>query len=69
MEKLNAYKLDRYKSAFSDYEAAVRKFHEGVLALSLKERTDGISLKALTYELEVKHKYFIECAGRLSDSV
>jgi hypothetical protein len=69
MEKLNAYKLDRYKAAFSDYEVAARIFHEGVLGLSMEERADGLSLKALTYELDVKHRYFIECARRLSSSI
>lgn len=33
MEQFNQYKLERYRTAFQDYEAATRKFHEEFLAL------------------------------------
>lgn len=65
MDAAHLYKLERYKTAFVDYETALRKFHEGVLALALENNATSAPLRALTHELEVKHKYFVECAARL----
>lgn len=66
MESTKTYRLDRYKTAFLDYEAATRQFHESVLVIALAEGSVGTSLKSATYELEFKHKYLIECARRLT---
>ena len=66
MDAAGRYKLERYRSAFIDYEASIRKFHEGVLELALRDGAAGISIKTLAYELNVKHKYFVECASRLT---
>lgn len=65
MEPVEIYKLERYKTAFVDYEAATRKFHEGVLALALEHCATDVPLHALTHELDVRHKYFVECANHL----
>lgn len=59
------YKLERYKSAFSDYEAAVTKFHEGVLSLTLNELTNDLLLSTLRYELDIKHEHLVQCANRM----
>lgn len=66
MDPADTYKLERYETAFRDYQNSTEKFHEAVLALAAEGRATRVSLAALTYELDVKHRYFIECASRLA---
>lgn len=65
MEQLNQYKLERYKAAFRDYEAASRKFYDEVLALGLVSENMAGAFDTLTRDLNIKHAHFIECARRL----
>lgn len=65
MEQLNQYKLERYKAAFRDYEAACKKFHEGVLALGSQNERTTATFDTLTRDLNIKHNYVVECAIRL----
>lgn len=66
MESMDIYRLQRYKAAFIDYEIGLRQFHEGILALATENRANALPLRALSYELNVKHEYFLECAARLA---
>ena len=69
MEQLNQYKLERYRTAFQDYETVTRKFHEEVLALEFLDKNLATAFDTLIRDLNIKHAYFTECARRLLKTV
>mgnify|MGYP000385515187 CR=1 FL=1 len=65
MPNINARNLDRYTTAFLDYNRASTKFHEAVCKIAKNKINTFESIEELAHVLEVEHAHFIECAQRI----